>query len=181
MSTIEKAKQFAVKAHKDQKYGEFPYSHHLEQVQRNLNIYATKIGDAEHTAAWLHDTLEDTDTTFEQLYSEFGRVVARLVFACTDEPGANRKERHERTYPKLKAAGRSAIAIKLADRISNVEHSLNYNHDMFKMYQKEYGEFKKALHIPGELKDMWAHLDVLMDRNIEPPKQRKVQEGVPNE
>jgi hypothetical protein len=68
------------------------------------------------------------------------------------------------------AAGREAIAIKLADRIANVKHGLAYNHNMFDMYKKEYADFKKALHLPGELKEMWAELDILMQREIEPEK-----------
>lgn len=162
MSTIDKAKLFAVQAHKGQKYGEFPYMHHLAEVFNVLRDHSIE-DEAVLTAAWLHDTIEDTDTTFKKVFEEFGRVVARIVFACTDEPGANRKERHERTYPKLMAAGRDAIAVKLADRIANVQHSLKHNHGMFQMYQREYFEFKNSLHLPGELKDLWATLDVLME------------------
>ena len=189
MSIIEKAKLFAIKAHNDQKYGELPYSYHLERVYENIDrLYPTRRGDlieaseeAVFIAAWLHDTLEDTDTTFDQLFQEFGRVVARLVFACTDEPGKNRKERHERTYPKLKAAGRDAIAVKLADRLANIQHSLKHNHGMFQMYQREYPDFKAALHLAGELKEMWAELDVLMATKIEPPKEKKQEQEAKSE
>jgi guanosine-3',5'-bis(diphosphate) 3'-pyrophosphohydrolase len=181
MSTIEKAKLFAFNAHGDQMYGEFPYSRHLQNVVDALNeTYPTCRPETDHpleqemnnrtavtVAAWLHDTIEDTSVTFEDVFNEFGRIVARIVFACTDEPGKNRKERHERTYPKLIAAGRDAIAVKLADRIANVRHSVTHNHGMFQMYQKEYAEFKKALHLPGELKEMWATLDVLMQHKVE--------------
>jgi guanosine-3',5'-bis(diphosphate) 3'-pyrophosphohydrolase len=173
MSTVEKAKLFAASVHAGQKYGEFPYTKHLEDVVAvlkellPLGDYYPNSEESVLTAAWLHDAIEDTDTTFEQIFDEFGRYVARVVFACTDEPGKNRRERHERTYPKLKAAGREAIAVKLADRIANVRHSMTYNHSMLQMYQKEYAEFKKALHLPGELKEMWATLDVLMQHKIE--------------
>lgn len=172
---IQKARQFAIKAHKDQKYGDHPYEKHLQDVVDVLDKYfnkspdsdGVKSHDAVMAAGWLHDTLEDTDITFEQMFNEFGRYVVRIVFACTDEPGKNRRERHERTYPKLMAAGREAIAVKLADRIANVQYSLKNNHNMFKMYLKEYHDFKKALHLPGELKEMWAVLDVLMANKIE--------------
>ena len=160
MSTVEKAKLFAIRAHGKQTYGDFLYRKHLEDVVKILSeTYPMCRPETNHpleqcvgndrnaisAAAWLHDTIEDTEVTFGDIFNEFGRVVARLVFACTDEPGKNRKERHERTYPKLMAAGRDAIAIKLADRIANVNHSLQYNHNMFKMYQKEYPEFKKGI------------------------------------
>ncbi len=172
---VEKARQFAIKAHGDQKYGDHPYEKHLQDVVDVLDKHFLKKSDSDGigsdtmiiAAAWLHDTLEDTDITFEQMFNEFGRYVVRIVFACTDEPGKNRRERHERTYPKLMAAGREAIAVKLADRIANVQHSVKNNHNMFKMYLKEYPDFKKALHLPGELKEMWAVLDVLMATQIE--------------
>jgi (p)ppGpp synthase/HD superfamily hydrolase len=172
MSVVEKARLFAIKAHGDQKYGEHPYIYHLESVAAVL-IEHELDGDQEAVlvSGWLHDVIEDTGTTFEQVFEEFGRVVARIVFACTDEPGKNRRERHERTYPKLKAAGREAIAVKLADRIANVRHSAQHNHGMLKMYQREYAEFKKALHLPGELKGLWASLDCLMAQEVEPPKE----------
>lgn len=172
MSTVEKAKLFALKAHGDQKYGELPYEKHLQDVVSILaeRFFSTGIDESSDTllaAAWLHDVIEDTDVTFQQVFEEFGRHVARIVFACTDEPGKNRKERHERTYPKLMASGREAIAVKLADRIANLNHSMTHNHGLFKMYQKEYAAFKQALHLPGELKEMWATLDVLMQHKVE--------------
>ena len=170
MSAVEKAKLFALKAHGDQKYGESPYEKHLQDVADVIAEYID-IGDPSLAVlligAWLHDVIEDTDVTFQQVFEEFGRHVARIVLACTDEPGKNRRERHERTYPKLMAAGREAIAVKLADRIANVKHSLAHNHGMLQMYQKEYPAFKQALRLPGELKGMWAELDVLMSNVIE--------------
>ncbi len=168
-SSIEKARLFAIKAHANQKYGDLPYEYHLSKVAEKLaeNAEGDTLGEAVLVAGWLHDVIEDTPITFDNLFREFGRHVARIVFACSDEPGKNRRERHERTYPKLKAAGREAIAVKLADRIANVEHSLKHNHSMFKMYKKEYPEFKDALHLAGELKKMWAELDVLMASEIE--------------
>lgn len=172
MSILEKARLFAIKAHANQKYGDLPYEYHLAMVFNKLveNDAGDVLGEAVLAAGWLHDTLEDTPVTFDDMFREFGRHVARIVFACTDEEGKNRKERHQRTYPKLKAAGREAIAVKLADRISNVQHSLKCNHGMFKMYKKEYPEFKEALHLAGELKKLWAELDVLMATEIEPEK-----------
>lgn len=175
MSIVEKARLFAVKAHGEQKYGEFfPYEKHLRDVVEILSeIYPYHELNTNHhifASAWLHDTLEDTDITFDNLFEEFGRNVARIVLAVTDEPGKNRRERHERTYPKIMVGGREAIAVKLADRIANVRHSLKYNHSMFEMYKREYPEFRKALHLPGELKEMWSTLDVLMEHNLEQPK-----------
>jgi (p)ppGpp synthase/HD superfamily hydrolase len=175
MSIVEKARLFAIKAHGAQKYGEFPYEKHLQDVVEIVQKYFDS-NDVIMASAWLHDVIEDTDVTFKEVFEEFGRYVARIVFACSDEPGKNRKERHERTYPKLMAAGREAIAVKLADRIANVRHSKTNNHGLFMMYHKEYPDFKKALHLPGELKEMWAVLDVLMAKEVEPYKEKHIAE-----
>lgn len=93
---VQKAKLLALRAHKDQKYGEFPYSKHLEDVVTTLSTYYPEdsLSETVLAAAWLHDTIEDTGWTFQAIFEEFGRHIARIVFACTDEPGANRKEIH---------------------------------------------------------------------------------------
>lgn len=162
---VEKAKLFAEVAHGDQRYGDFPYTKHLQDV---VNVLEEFEDDPYVLAAgWMHDTIEDTAIDFTAVFNEFGRVVARLVYAVSNEPGKNRKERHERTYPKMIAAGRNAIAIKLADRIANTENCMKFNHHLFKMYEREYPGFKKTLQIPGELKFLWARLDVLMEHKVE--------------
>ena len=72
--------------------------------------------------------------------------VAEIVYAVTDELGRNRKERKEKTYPRI-AANKDAIAVKLCDRIANVQESSKTNHRLYKMYQKEQADFKAALNL----------------------------------
>ena len=71
-------------------------------------------------AAILHDTLEDTDTTPEELENLFGREVLSLVLECTDDKRLPKAER--KRLQILNAAHKSpgAKQIKLADKISNV-------------------------------------------------------------
>ena len=71
-------------------------------------------------AALLHDTVEDTDTTREELQKEFGAEVDALVAEVTDDktlPSPERKRRQETHAPELSDG---AKVIKLADKISNV-------------------------------------------------------------
>ena len=100
--------------------GNEPYINHLAEVA-NLLAAATDGGDAELVAAgWLHDVIEDTDTTREELAQKFSDRVASLVVECTDEmslPKAERRRRQVIDAPK-KSAG--AKLIKIADKISNV-------------------------------------------------------------
>ncbi|WP_454643230.1 HD domain-containing protein [Bradyrhizobium liaoningense] len=99
--------------------GNEPYINHLAEVA-NLLATATDGADAELVSAgWLHDTIEDTDTTREELARRFSERVASLVVECTDDmslPKAERRRLQVLDAPK-KSAG--AKLIKIADKISN--------------------------------------------------------------
>lgn len=99
--------------------GNEPYINHLADVA-NLLATATDGADAELVAAgWLHDSIEDTDTTREELAQRFSERVAALVAECTDDrslPKAERRRRQVMDAPK-KSVG--AKLIKIADKISN--------------------------------------------------------------
>lgn len=158
---VEAAAKFAALCHEDQRYGDAPYTEHLESVVDVLcGLYNVTDKDV-LAAAYLHDAMEDTGVSRATLDDLFGEKVASLVAAVTDEPGANRKERKAATYPKIKAL-KDAVAIKLADRIANVQHAiLAKNVPMFKMYKKEQTDFQAALREFGVCDPMWAHLDHL--------------------
>lgn len=176
MDLLTQAKAFATRKHvldNQQLYGHvLPYTHHLQDVERVLIRF-----DITHevmlTAAWLHDLVEDTAGRHNEVRARdveelFGEDVAKLVAAVTSEPGPNRKTRNPLTYPKIRAAGQDAVALKLADRIANIE----FGGRASKMYRDEYKDFCHGLH-GGELEtrlyagapsveDMWACLDALM-------------------
>lgn len=162
MSELVKAAQsVATVKHEGQKYGDKPYTMHLQQVSEVLTRFG--VSDVEmHAAAWLHDIVEDTDMTVEQVELMFGKRVSDLVYRVTNEQGKNRKERHVKTYIKIKAC-EEALQLKLADRIANVERSvLESNEDMMGMYKGEHKGFKEALYTPGQYEPMWRHLDFLI-------------------
>ena len=167
--TQEDAKRFAANAHKGQKHMDDPYTKHLADVVRVLGEFNIQ-GDL-LIAAWLHDTLEDTETSMEDLRSKFGPKVAEVVFCVTDEPGKNRQERHTKTYPKI-AKSLEAITLKLADRIANVRNCWDSRDHRLFMYKKEHKGFRKALRaVPGSAAtvSMWKELDNLLGW-LEPPK-----------
>lgn len=164
---LEGAKIFATHYHVTlgrQTYACLPYTHHLQDVERTLREF----GETRKTlleAAWLHDVLEDTPAAFDEVLQVFGKEVADLVYAVTNEPGANRKERHKLTYPKIKAAGPDAIRLKLADRISNVRASLASESRLLKMYVNEHYDFCVYLYYyRDDLKPMWDELEILISK-----------------
>lgn len=87
-----RAAVFAAEKHRNQKYGNRPYFNHLEQVVTTLERF--RISNPHLLAAgFLHDVIEDTDASYNDVKKVTNTVVAELVYAVTDELGRNRKER----------------------------------------------------------------------------------------
>ena len=161
------AQKIATEAHGDQKYGEKPYTDHLAAVRLVLQDFGYEDEDDICVAAWLHDTLEDTKYTAEEMECSFGPQVTKLVWAVTGI-GKTRKERNADAYAKLQQHP-AAIPLKLADRISNAENSARDNPRLLAMYRSEYPEFKR--HLLGEVSvaarkgpvmSMWDRLDKVL-------------------
>lgn len=162
MNLTNAAKEFAIAKHGNQKYGEHPYSYHLAQVSQVLSEFGYGADEAIAAAAWLHDTLEDTETEYEMLVSEFGKETADIVLAVTNEPGGNREDRFGKTALKIQS-NKKALIVKLADRIANTEASLETNPKLYKMYVKEFPMFKGLLYDVQdvELLPLWNRLEQL--------------------
>ena len=155
-SMIIDARDYAVRKHWGQMYGDLPYIVHLEQVAAVCKEFG--LPTIVQVAAYLHDILEDTNTTASELVCEFGYDVATLVYSVTDGEGKNRKERKENTYHKT-ASNPHGIYLKLADRIANVRASNKGDKgELLSMYKKEAISFKKALHKTGIAENMWQTL-----------------------
>ena len=89
---IKYAKEYAIKHHEGQVHGPRPFWHHLRDVVGVLKEF--QIDDPDLlAAAWLHDVVEDTSVTVEDVTAEFGPRIGALVDALTDGDGATRKKR----------------------------------------------------------------------------------------
>ena len=157
---IKKAKDLAFTKHAHQTYGKgdsiVSYSKHLEDVVSVLKRFGYT--DENYIiAGYLHDSIEDTDVSYNDIRSMFGEVVADMVYCVTDELGKNRKERKAKTYAKI-AGNRDAIIIKLADRIANLEYGIKSGSDLVQMYQEEHNDFTDSLYVAGFATEMWKHL-----------------------
>ena len=115
-------------------------------------------------AAWLHDVVEDTDVTIEEIYREFGPRVGDLVDALTDGEGATRVEKKQKPYQTIPNVS-GAVVVKLADRIANVRHTISEGSaaDRYReTYKREHVGFCSALKKVGEAQKMWVYLDNLL-------------------
>jgi (p)ppGpp synthase/HD superfamily hydrolase len=130
MDLVNRALRFATEAHAGhvRKYTEEPYVNHLIRV---AGLVAERTDDAEMVAAaFLHDTLEDTNVTYAELVHGFGNRVANLVLWLTriSKTGVdgNRARRKRLDLMNLAGADAAAHTIKYADLLDNakdiVEH-----------------------------------------------------------
>lgn len=157
---VKRAEEFVKLVHRNQTYGELPYYAHLKEVYLTLLDFGVT-NEKILAASWLHDSIEDTETTYETLEVQFGKEVADLVLAVTNEPGKNRKEILEKTATKIKN-NEAALVIKLADRIVNTEFSIDNNVKLYKMYEKEFPLFQELLGGREDyLNPMWIYLSRL--------------------
>ena len=146
---ITDAKSFAIEKHNNQKYGIFPYEVHLLNVitvlLRNNILPNTEDNIDLWIGAWLHDILEDTNTTKQELVDKFGINIYEIVWSLTDGKNGNRYEKKQLMYKKL-IHNQNGIIVKLADRISNIEFSVICNNrEKVQKYISENDELNKQL------------------------------------
>ena len=153
-------RDFAIKKHGDQKYGEHPYVFHLDMVYEVSLSHG--LPPVVNRASIGLDLKEDTNVTEQEIVANFGEEEAKLIEAVTDEPGKNRKEKKAATYPKIKANA-NALAVKLCDRIANVRACRELgNKGLLEMYQREQPEFEAQLKTDGQYTSLWEELDRLI-------------------
>lgn len=120
MTKIEKAKEFATRVHEGQvrKGSGVPYIEHPEKVAKIL----TDMGASEDVicAGWLHDTVEDTDVTLEQVISEFGEYVGELVAGHSEKKGiADWYEMKIKNMDFLPDSSKDLQMMVLGDKLAN--------------------------------------------------------------
>lgn len=162
---LEKALRFAAIAHKNQtrKSSEIPYFYHPVAVFSILQQHRYPMSWC--IAALLHDTLEDTTTTKEQLRRNFGEDICLLV-QQTSEPDHNNAswiERKTHTINFLRSAKVPIKIIACADKLHNL-HSIKY--DLDAIGDRIWEKFNE-----GRNKQRWYHeciLDSLQSNGLSP-------------
>jgi len=123
LATVVDALAFAADKHRNQRRKDAeasPYINHPIALVRLLACEAQITDVAILAAAALHDTVEDTATTFAELEERFGTTIASIVREVTDDKTLAKAERKRRQIEHAAHASPTARAVKLADKICNL-------------------------------------------------------------
>jgi len=116
------AREFAIKAHGDQRYGRMPYSYHLDQVAyklRELEDYGWCVPEEAYVVAYLHDVLEDTLTGDDEVEEQFGSQITRAIVYLSK----NYWPSYESYMTHVKENKISHV-VKIADTMCNLQASI---------------------------------------------------------
>lgn len=168
LSKLIQAASFAAKKHAGQKRkgadGE-PYINHPLEVA-NLLANVGKVEDYDVLiAGLLHDTVEDTGTTKEELTELFGAQVADYVLEVTDDKSLPKAERKRKQIEHAPHLSQGAKQIKLADKISNIRDvTQNPPHDWSQERRLEYIQWGE--NVVAGLRGANTHLEEYFDETV---------------
>jgi len=117
------ALEFASRKHKDQRRKDVDASPYINHPISLANILCNEahVADVDVICgALLHDTVEDTDTTSEELEKEFGKKICNIVMDVTDDKTLGKQARKQAQIDHAAHASGEAKLVKLADKISNL-------------------------------------------------------------
>jgi (p)ppGpp synthase/HD superfamily hydrolase len=152
--------------------GGMPYIEHPMRVAALLDEHG--FGDEVLAAALLHDVVEDSDTTLDELREKFGGEVAGLVGAMTDDESIDDyRQRKAEHRERLAAAPTEAMAIYGADKLTNVR-------TLAAAYAEEGDAVREEFKVPVELKlEIWEEdLGLLREKAPELPFLDRLEEGL---
>ena len=164
----ENAKNFGINCHQSTNhfYDDFPYEFHLNMVVETAKKFIHLIPEQEReiviAGCWVHDTIEDTRVTYNDLKSALGEEIAEIAYALTNEKGKTRKERANEKYYQGIRDTKHAAFIKICDRIANVEYSKSENSSMYEKYKEEFKDFEYWLYC-DEYHEMFDYLYALLN------------------
>lgn len=190
---IDLIRNYAFKLHEkvNHTYDELPYSIHLRMTAINIKKYCRLNKDntfVAECAAYLHDTIEDTRTTYNDLFKDISfllvgynerlrfselldddyitfKNIVDIVYLLTNNKGKNRKERVNNEYYDGIKSNQLAIIVKLCDRLANLQYNtLFLCEDKMDLYYKEHEEFMEKMGLMDRTYDI--HNDDGIDLSI---------------
>jgi (p)ppGpp synthase/HD superfamily hydrolase len=143
--------------------GGMPYVEHPIAVAARLDEHG--YGEEVLAAALLHDVVEDSGTSLDEIREEFGEAVAGLVGALTDDEALDSyRERKAEHRERVAAAAGEALAIYGSDKLTNVKA-------LREAHEAEGDAVREEFKVPIELKtEIWeADRDLLREKAPELP------------
>jgi GTP diphosphokinase / guanosine-3',5'-bis(diphosphate) 3'-diphosphatase len=122
MEIVLRAAAFAAEKHRNQRRKDAeasPYINHPIELAYIL-VQADIEDPVVLSAALLHDTIEDTNTTHDELVIVFGHEIANIVGECSDDKSLGKNERKQAQIDHAARISQKAKLVKLADKIANV-------------------------------------------------------------
>jgi guanosine-3',5'-bis(diphosphate) 3'-pyrophosphohydrolase len=161
-----RALAFAAHKHRDQRRKDADASPYINHPIALANVLANEghvDDDVVLCAALLHDTIEDTETTPEELREAFGDDIADIVLEVTDDKSLPKQERKRLQIQHARSRSRKAKLVKLADKICNVRDLTSKPPAGWDLSRKqEYFEWAKAV-VDG-LRGTSAPLEAAFDK-----------------
>ena len=122
MNKFLRALRTASIAHKFQmrKDGHTPFINHPIKVAELISSVGGIQNEIILCSAILHDIIEDTPTTFEEVKNTFGKEIADIIMECSDDKNLPKEERKRLQVKTVKYKSNNAKIVKLADKIANM-------------------------------------------------------------
>jgi len=123
---FELSKKYAIKQHKGQyrKNNKTPYWHHLQDVVKNLEMMGIK-DESILCSGWLHDSIEDTSSDFDDVSKNFGKKIAQIVSDLTKETRLPQNPQEKNYLNQLSTSSWQAKVVKFADILANISDLKN--------------------------------------------------------
>jgi (p)ppGpp synthase/HD superfamily hydrolase len=123
---FELSKKYAIKQHKGQyrKNNKTPYWHHLQDVVKNLEMMGIK-DESILCSGWLHDSIEDTSSDFDDVSKNFGKKIAQIVSDLTKETRLPQNPQEKNYLKQLSTSSWQAKVVKFADILANISDLKN--------------------------------------------------------
>ena len=149
MNRVISAISFAADKHRNQRRKDIEASPYINHPIALANILANEAGIEDEkvlVAAILHDTIEDTETTAQELADLFGDDVTAIVLEVTDDKSLPKAERKRLQVEHAPTISRRAKLVKLADKIANLRDiAASPPADWPLKRQQEYFDWAKAV------------------------------------
>lgn len=165
MKLLIKAIAFAADKHRDQRRKDARAAPYINHAIALCNVLANEGGIEDERvlcAAVLHDTIEDTETTEQELVRLFGQEIADIVVEVTDDKSLPKDERKRLQIEHAGQVSRRAKLVKLADKIANLRDIANSPPANWPLERKQ-AYFDWAMQVVDGLRGVHPELERVFD------------------